>query len=77
VHTALGVHNVPIQTRKNKNGTTSYVARVRDARGKQHNRVFPKRADAVKWHAANITELATGVTAPAPARVTVDQFIEQ
>ncbi len=77
MHTTLGVHNVSIQKRTNKNGTTSYVARVRDARGKQHNHTCSKRADAVKWHAAKITELATGVSAPAPARVTADAFVEQ
>lgn len=66
-----------VQARKNKNGTMSYVARVRDQTGRQANRVFPKRADAKKWEAQKLLEFAAGGSARAPApKLTVDAFVK-
>jgi hypothetical protein len=49
-----------IQKRKNKDGTTSFVARVRNEYGKQFSQTFRKRGDAVQWEARETLKLATG-----------------
>ena len=68
--------DVSIQKCANKDGTTSFIARVRNEYGKQQSQTFRKRADAVTWEAREKLAMATGDwISPERGKTTVGKWI--